>query len=967
MLVVVLVLEGRRGAQVEDGNEYEETDNGANLDFGFPTLDWRSLVMRTSRHLEQVLMHAASRLAATGTKRPTEVLPLYKKFLKVEEHRLRLKHHAGGGGREICARRAELIDVLLQYVFGAAAATAARGNGVGTVPLALIALGGYGRGELNPFSDIDVMLLHKGTKKISPHLEEMVEQVLYLLWDSGFKVGHSTRSIKEAIAEANRDMRTKTAMLEARFLAGDADLAREFRRQFRSKCVKGYEREYAEMRMRDQAARHKKFGDSVYLQEPNLKSGCGGLRDYQNLLWMTYFKEGSLSTNQLVGKDWLSESDQRRIENAYDFLLRLRTALHYATGRATDILHISLQEQIAERLNYSSSNGQLRSEALMRDYYEHTRNVFRITERITEQFVGGYVTSKTRSLFSFLPLMRANKTPVGNYFFVRNKQLHPARRDLFRKEPEQMMRAFRLAQERDLDLSPELEDLLSRSLAQVTRTYQYASGPRAVFNAILSCKGKAGRILRMMHRVDFLGRYIPEFGQLTCLVQHEFMHRYTADEHTLVCIDKLDALAETHDPKLIAYRKIFEQLEDPFVLYLALLLHDSGKAIGARPHAEASALFAQRVAARLQLSSEQRKSLILLVDHHLTLSRTAQQRNLDDPATVTEFAHIVKHQKNLNALMLLTLADGQGTSAEAWSDWKESLVWELFHETSRYLADQKSYYEQTRIERESLEASVAAHLPSDFAKEIEAHFEFMPDNYFRASDVPAIVDHLKLFRSFLKNVSSQGEFLAPAVKWKAVPGQGHSVVTFCTWERERLLAKIAGSFSVVPLNILSADIFPRGDNVLLGIFRVCDTKGRPVINPRDFELVEQTLRRALEDEKFDFLPLIERAKREILRVAPPIEFPTRISIDSKTHPLYALIEIQAPDRLGLLYDVLTCLDRENLSVPLSRINTQAGAAIDTLYVVDRSTHANITDPHRIARIQERLQDAILSGSGAKST
>ena len=516
--------------------------------------------MKTSRHLEQVLAHAASSLAATGTRRPTEVLPLYKKFLKVEEHRLRLKHQAGGGGREICARRAELVDVLLQYVFDAAA-TAARRNGTAKVPLALIALGGYGRGELNPFSDIDVMLLHRqGKKGISPHLEEMVQQVLYLLWDSGFKVGHSTRSIKEAVAQANQDMRTKTAMLESRFLGGDAELAQEFRRQFRSKCVKGYEREYVELRMQDQVARHKKFGDSVYLQEPNLKSGCGGLRDYQNLLWMTYFKEGSLSTNQLVGKDWLSESDQRRIEKAYDFLLRLRTALHYATARATDILHINLQEDIAKRLDYSSGNGQLRSEELMRDYYEHTRNIFRVTERITEQFVSGYVTSKTRSLFSFLPLIRPDKTPVGNFFFVRNKQLHPAQRDLFRKDPEQMMRAFQFAQERGLDLSPELEDLLTRSLGEVTRTYQYARGPRAIFKEILSQKGRVGRILRMMHRVDFLGRYIPEFGQLTCLVQHEFLHRYTADEHTLVCIDKLDALAQTNDPKLIAYRKIFEQL-----------------------------------------------------------------------------------------------------------------------------------------------------------------------------------------------------------------------------------------------------------------------------------------------------------------------------------------------------------------------------------------------------------------------
>ncbi len=923
--------------------------------------------MTMPRHLEQVLAHAESRLAATGSKRPTEVLPLYKKFLKVEEHRLRLKHQAGASGREICARRAELVDVLLRYVFGGAAATA-RGNGETKVPLALIALGGYGRGELNPFSDIDVMLLHhQRATEISPDLEEMVNQVLYLLWDSGFKVGHSTRSIKEAIAQANRDMRTKTAMLESRFLAGDSELAREFRKQFRSKCVEGHERGYVEMRMQDQVARHKKFGDSVYLQEPNLKSGCGGLRDYQNLLWMTYFREGSLSTNQLVGKDWLSESDQRRIERAYDFLLRLRTDLHYATGRATDVLHINLQEQVARRLNYSPRNGQLRSEALMRHYYEHTRNIFRVTERITEQFVSGYVTNKTRALFSFLPLVGAAKTPIGDSFFVRNKHLHPARHDLFRKEPEQMMRAFELAQQRSLDLSPELADLLSRSLRHVTRTYQYARGPREIFKLILSQKGRVGRILRTMHRVDFLGRYIPEFGQLTCLVQHEFLHRYTADEHTLVCIDKLDALAETNDPKLVAYRNIFEQLEDPLVLYLALLLHDSGKAVGARPHSEGSALFAQRVAARLQLSPEQRKSLILLVDHHLTLSRTAQQRNLDDPATVMEFGRIVKHQRNLNKLMLLTLADGQGASPEAWSDWKESLVWELFHETSRYLADQKSYYDQTKIERESLQSAVSENLPPDYADEIEAHFEFMPDHYFRATDVPEIIEHLKLFRSFLENVSDSGESpLAAAIKWKIMPEQGHSVVTFCTWERERLLAKVAGSFSVVPLNILSADVFPRGDNVVLSIFRVCDTKARPVTHRRDFELVEQTLRRALEDESFDFLPLIEKAKRQSRRLAPGIEFPTRIAIDNKTHPTYTLIEIQAPDRIGLLYDVLSCLDRENILIPLSRINTQAGAAIDTLYVVDGSTHAKITDSNRIQMIQQHLKSTILSGGGAKS-
>jgi [Protein-PII] uridylyltransferase len=913
--------------------------------------------MATSRHLEKVLAHAEDQLALAGKQRPTEVLPTYKKFLKLEEHRLRLKHQAGGGGREICARRGELVDVILRHVFAAAA------NAVGQseTSLALIALGGYGRGELNPFSDVDVMLLHgDAAGKVSPYVEEMAEQILYLLWDIGFKVGHSTRSMKEALAQANHDMLTKTAMLESRFLAGDRVLAREFRNQFRTKCVIGSEREYVELRMRDQEARHRKFGDSVYMQEPNLKNGCGGLRDYQNLLWMSYFKEGALTTTYLVGEDWLSESDQRRIEMAYDFLLRLRTDLHYLCKRAADILHLNLQEEIARRLRYREKNGQRATEALMRDYYKHTRNIFRVTERITEQFATGYATSGTRALFSFLPLRRGTEIRVGS-FFVRHGQLHTDRRDLFKTDPLEMMAAFQRAQEHNVDLSPELEDLLSRAVGQITRTYRYAKAPREIFKAILSKKGEVGRALRLMHRTDFLGRYVPEFGQLTCLVQHEFFHRYTADEHTLLCIDKLDALMRTNDPKLIPYRRLFENLEEPFVLYLALLLHDTGRAVGARPHSEASALFAQSVAKRLQLSPEQRKSLILLVDHHVTLSSTAQQRNLDDPATIAEFAKVVRNQKNLDALMLLTLADGQGTSGQSWSDWKESLVWQLFQATSQYLADQKSYHEQTKIERESLEAAAAAELPSDFADEIEAHFEFMPDNYFRASDVAEIVQHLNLFRSFFENTSTQLDRpLVPAVSWEAFPQFGHSIASFCTWDRLHLLAKIAGSFSVVPLNILSADIFPREDHAILAVFRVCDTKGQAVAEGQDRAQVENTLRHALEVETFEFTSLLEEARHKIQhRRLEELEFPAGIAIDNKAHPTYTLVQIEAPDRVGLLYDLLTALEQEGTNIVLSRISTQKGAAIDTFYITDCSSRAKITDSHRIAALQRRLRSAIM--------
>ena len=514
-----------------------------------------------SRHLDKILANADRQLAATGTHRPTDVLPLYKKFLKIEEHRLRLKHQAGGGGREICAGRAELVDVLLKHVFGQAKAVTKQPGKSG--PIALMALGGYGRSELNPFSDVDVMFLHRQNgARVSPHVGEMVEQILYLLWDIGFKVGHSTRSIKEAIAQANRDMLTKTAMLEARFLAGDAQLVQSFRAQFRSKCVVGFEREYLELRMKDQAARHTKFGNSVHMQEPNVKGGCGGLRDYQNLLWMTYFKEGALTTTHLVGRDWLSETEQRRLDAAYDFLLRVRTALHYESKRGTDVLHLSNQDQLAQRLQYSQTNGLLRSEAFMKDYYAHTRNIFRITERITEQFVSGQSSGMLRALLSFLPKPRSKEEDLGE-FVSREEQLHAKDANLFRENPTLMMRAFQLVQEKNLELSPELEDLFARSLSLITRTFQYAKEPRDIFKAMLTRKGEVGCVLRMMHRVDFLGRYIPEFGDLTCLVQHEFFHRYTADEHTLVCIDKLDALTTTENPKLRAVSQTFRETGRP--------------------------------------------------------------------------------------------------------------------------------------------------------------------------------------------------------------------------------------------------------------------------------------------------------------------------------------------------------------------------------------------------------------------
>ena len=913
-----------------------------------------------SNHQEKVLEHAERELNAARGHGSPYLLPLYQKFLKIENYRLRLRHQAGGGGREVCASRASLIDVLLRHIFTAASATAKEKTRAKVIPVSLVALGGYGRGELNPASDVDVMFLHPNTgKKIPESLAQTVEQVLYFLWDIGLKVGHSTRSVREAVAQANKEMLTKTAMLEARHLIGDENLYQRFRAQFRSHCVQGHVKEYIAARMEDQTRRHTKFANNVYLQEPDVKRGCGGLRDYQNLLWITYFKEGALTTTHLVGKDWLSPGDRHRIDRAYDFLLRVRTQLHYTNQRSTDVLHLSLQSEIARRLGYNQTTPVARSEAFMKDYYEHTRNIFRITERLTERFATGTATTPRRLFFPLLPQRRAHEEHFEN-FFSRSGQLYVSDPQLFAREPEQMMKAFEHAQERQLELSAELRDAIGRRLRFITREFRYGKAPREIFARVLSRKGKVSRVLRLMHEADFLGRYLPEFANLTCLVQHEYFHRYTADEHTLVCLDKLDALRTTEDPKLQPYQRLFDAIPDPYVLYLALLLHDTGKGVGARPHSEASALFAQGVAARLQLTSEQRRSLVLLVDHHVTLSNMAQQRNVDDPATVIELANIVKSQSNLDALMLLTLADGQGTS-DTWSDWKESLVWNLYHATARYLQDQEGFIAHVKMEREQLHRAVAENLDPDFAEEIEAHFEYMPDNYFRTFGAGYIVAHLDLFRTLWYNTYLRDEpATAPALHWEAVPEQGHSVVSICTWDRQHLLASIAGAFAVASVNIMSADIFIRGDNLALDVFRLRDKKMGPVTDPHEIATVESILRTALLEERFDFDPLLANVRRKTATCLPDIEFPTRISVENKSHPTCTLIQVETPDRLGLLYDLVSCLGRNNVYITLSRISTEKGAAIDTFYVTDAITRGKITDAKRIEQLHRELHEATLA-------
>jgi [protein-PII] uridylyltransferase len=920
--------------------------------------------MTQQGHLEKVLRHAEKRLVLKSGARPAEILNVYKKFLKVEEHRLRLLHHAGGGGREIAQGRAQVMDVVLRHVFKAADENYRQTRAGDVVTVSLVAIGGYGRGELSPYSDIDIMFLHNSSSRatsLHPYLKEMVEQVLYMLWDVGLKVGHSTRSIGEAAAQANKDMQSKTSMIESRLLAGDEKIYESFRQTVVKECVKGHEDEYIAARMEDQKVRHEKFGDSVYLQEPNVKGGCGGLRDFQNLIWMAFFKYGCRKLSELRQRGFLEATEQRQLDAAYDFILRVRNSMHYMTNRACDVIGLGLQPQIATEFGYRQHDLLRRTEAFMRDYYMHSRNIFLLTNALADRLA--LKPSKPSRLGTLLG-RRSHKEEAIDGFLIRDGLISASEPTIFKQDPLRLMRVFRYVQQRDVELSPELRSQIRQNLKLVDRSFQCSPEARDTFLGILQHKGQVARSLRRMHEVEFLGKYVPEFGRLTCLVQHEFFHRYTADEHTLQVIEHLDRIIDATEPPHTSYKKIFQQLEHPHVLYLALLLHDVGKAANVDHHAEASLEMARKVADRLRLGDDETAQLLFLVRDHLKLSMLSQRRDLDDQATIDAAARIVKDEVSLNQLLLLTFADAAGTSLKTWTDWKEALLWELYRRTKQTLTGAARARDILSRRIEQLYKEVSAKLKNQLPlEEIYSHFELMPASYYINTSGADVERHLMVIHRFLTRqleVEEAADALVPVVDWQSFPAQSYSQVSICTWDRLGLFSKICGALASAELNILRANVYTRGDHVVLDVFDVCDKDLAAVTDQRAIQTAEGMLERMLSNRENIEFPEVLKRLRTIRGETPRIRevrIPTVIDIDNEISKGRTIVEIQTEDRLGLLFTITHTLSELGLDISFAKISTEKGAAIDVFYVQDQLGN-KITDPPRLDGVRAKLEAAI---------
>ena len=931
--------------------------------------------MSDSGHFDKVLAHAEDSLIPLRREASdrVELLALYRKFLKKENHRIRLLHRQGAGGVEISQSRARVLDVVINDLFTAAledqsggpGESKASGTSGSSHPVTLVASGGYGRAVLNPGSDIDLLfLLPHSSRSVPESVREMVEQILLMLYDVGFKVGHAVRSIPEALKFANQDHQTKTALLDARFIAGDAALFDEFTERFIKVCLKGQEREYLAERSRDIRTRHQKWGRTVHLQEPNVKEGCGGLRDHHNLIWVLWVLRQSRDLRALVDEGRLTLTAFKEIENAYEFLMHVRNGLHYSQkGKSGDVLTLRHQGILATEFGYPQETILRRSEAFMRDYYFHTRNLFQHSTSLMQSFELEVVDDSTGPV-PFISFLAKRRAPEEHFdgFLGREGLIYPENDRVFEEDPRRMMRTFLHAQQRHLRLSPEIRKLFKAGYALIDNRFRRSRSNRETFEELLQHRGEVARSLRQMHRVGFLGRYLPEFGALTDLVQHEFFHRYSADEHTLRCVEQLDALANTEDPETTFFQKLFRDLENPYILYLALILHDTGRAENVRHHEDASAMLASKVCTRLRISGDRRRLLTFLVDHHLTFWRMATTRNIDDPETVKEFAHAMQNRTYLDTLFLFTYVDSKGTNEEAWNDWKASLMHHLYRNTIAWFEDRKAFSAKANRPPDALKAKVLNALPEDFSEEIDGHFAKMPDRYFRFRHGTSITRHLKLFRRFYGKVALSGNDSAvPVIGWEARTDEGYSLVEVVGWNRHHLLAKVAGALAARNLNILNADLFTRSDDLVLDIFRVCTTNFGPVKSQREMERVEKLLETefGISEKEVDFETLIGKEQspsqyRETLE----IEIPQRVIVSNDKSSEHTVLEMQAQDRIGLLYDIFTALGNLNAEVVHARISTQAGAAIDRFELIDSESETKILGKKRLEKIERAVSRAV---------
>ncbi len=919
----------------------------------------------------RLLKHALDRLNfAPDTSIPIR-LTACKTFLRLENAMIRMRHDAGEPGRAVAAERAAMIDAMLRHLFDYALASYERTQGPAPSPVALVALGGYGRAELCPLSDIDIMFLYSAKVKVAtmkPLLEHLTNEILYLLWDCNLKVGHSTRTLDEIFLESRRDIQTKTALLEARRVAGSLPLYETFHQAYASFTATDNPKDYIAARLVDQATRRTKYGDTPFLQEPDIKNGVGGLRDYQNTLWMARVRLGIGSFDELVAQNYLRRGDAQSLQRAYDFLLHVRHELHYMSKRPTDVLDLATQPQLALNLGYTHRDMLGRVEQFMHDYYHAAQAIFRISKLIENRLALRLEAESSRlSLLEALHLTRHVRPKRLDGFLLRSEELSAETPEVFRDDPVRLIRVFRHAQQLEATLELPLQELIREHLPLLTRSVVNSPDANVSFRAIMAEAGAVAPTLSLMHELGVLGRFLPEFARLTCLVQHEFYHRYTADVHTLNAIRQLDIVFTEAEPLALKYRVVLHEMEEPELLYLTLLLHDLGKAEGISGHAEAGVRLAGPILARWQISPANCEIITHTIRNHLAMARFWQTRDIDDPGTAAAFADIVLDDERLRHLYVHTFCDARGTAATLWNGYKDALHHNLYRATLEHLHLGEAIHASHRAKKAMIQQDlIVKKVPGVSSDEITAHFNLLPERYFIHTDAEEIALHLQMVNRLLQTItqSESVSSLRPIVDWKDDLNRSLTVVNVVTWDRAGLFYKLAGAFSVAGLSILSAKILSRSDHIAIDTFFVVEAGRGVVQSTAAQETFAHAIESALVSNKDLYPEIVAQARKYAGRYRLPANndplhqaFPPSVEVYHELAMQRTIVEIQARDEIGLLYRLAKIIHDQGFDITFARIGTERGIAIDSFYI-ESANKAPVKDPARLETLRAALLQTI---------
>ncbi len=849
-----------------------------------------------------------------------------------------------GRGMELASAQSFLTDQILRLAFEA---TTTRlygdANPSAAQRICLVAVGGYGRAEMAPFSDVDIMFLTP--LRNTAWVEQVVEAILYILWDLGMKVGHSTRTVDEMIRMAKADLSVKTALLEARYLQGDEGLYDEAARRFEREIEAGQARDFIVAKLGERDERHKRMGDSRYVVEPNVKEGKGGLRDLQTLFWIGKFAMRAKSAAELVEKGLFSASEYRQFQRAQNHLWAVRINLHDIAGRAEERLTFDMQAELAQRMNYSQRPGTSAVERFMRHYFLTARTV----GSLTGQFLAHLEEQHSRS--AWVPRITRRPRRLNGFRLARGKIEAPSD-DFFREDPVRLIELFRIADAQGLEIHPMTMRQAARDEGLITEKVRQDARANEYFLDILTSPREPDTVLRWMNESGVLGRFIPDFGRVVAKMQYDMYHHYTVDEHSIRAIGLLSRiekgeLREDHPLSSAVIRQVVSRR----VLYVAVFLHDIAKGRGG-DHSILGAGVAERLCPRFGLTRSETDTVAWLVRYHLLMSATAQKRDLADFKTILDFVEAVASLERLRLLLVLTVVDIRAVGPGVWNGWKAQLLTTLYEQAEEVLRlGHKQTGRQERIEerQERLKQVMGWGEPA-FGK-YAARFA---DSYWLAEPPDVLAANMAL----VSDADRDEKLLT--VKSAPDPA-GATLVTVYAADHPGIFYRIAGGIALGGATIVDARIHTTRDGMALDNLTIQDPLGGPFDEPSRLARIEQAISDALAGkvrlaDRLVAKPL-PRRRQEHFKVVP------QVFIENNASHRFTVVEVNALDRPALLYALTYALYNAKVTIHSAHIATYGERAVDTFYLTDL-VGEKIESPSRLRALEKKLLE-VASAPGLK--